>query len=94
MNTKVVGLIGTGVSLLGVQAATKGLNGIWHKATGRDAPALNDDPRDDRWTDIILFAVITGVVTTVIKTMVNRQVAEMKEKDELKREQKALGAGR
>lgn len=85
MNPKILGLIGTGASLVGVQAATKGLNATWKKATGREVPALNDDPRDDRWADILLFAVISGVVTTVVRTAVNRKVAQMKENGELKK---------
>lgn len=94
MNTKVVGLIGTGISVLAVQAVTKALDKTWNGVTGRPAPAKNEDPREDRWADIILFAVVSGVLTTVVKAAVNRTVAGMKEKEELKQERKAVGAGR
>ncbi|MDH5151419.1 DUF4235 domain-containing protein [Kocuria palustris] len=91
MNPKIIGLIGTGASVLGVQAATKGLDTTWKKVTGRQVPSKNDDPREDRWLDIVLFAVVSGVLTTVVRTLVNRQVAEQREKAELKEQEKAKG---
>ena len=91
MNPKIMGLIGTGASVLGVQAATKGLDATWKKVTGRQVPSKNDDPREDHWLDIVLFAVVSGVLTTVVRTLVNRQVAEQREKAELKEQEKAKG---
>lgn len=76
MNDKVLGLVGTGASLLGVTVANKGLTAVWGKITGNEPPAKNPDP-EERWADILLWAVITGVVTTVIKVAVTRQVAKM-----------------
>ncbi|MDO4253818.1 MAG: DUF4235 domain-containing protein [Kocuria sp.] len=76
MNDKVVGLAGTVASLVGVTVANKGLTAVWGKVTGHEPPAKNPDP-EERWADILLWAVITGVVTTVIKVAVTRQVARM-----------------
>ena len=89
MNPKIMGLIGTGASVLGVQAATKGLDATWKKVTGRPVPSKSEDPRDDLWLDIVLFAVLSGVLRTVVRTLVNRQVADQKEKAELKEQEKA-----
>lgn len=91
MNPKIIRLIGTGASVLGVQAATKGLDATWKKVTGHQVPSKGDDPREDRWLDIVLFAVVSGVLTTVVRTLVNRQVAEQREKAELKAQEKAKG---
>lgn len=84
MNPKILGLIGTGASVLGVKAATKGLDATWKQVTGRQVPSKSDDPREDRWVDIVLFAVVSGVLTTVVRTLVNRKVADQKEKAEQK----------
>ena len=50
MNPKIIGLIGTGASVLGVQAATKGLDATWKKVTGRQVPSCllytSPSPRD------------------------------------------------
>lgn len=89
MNPKILGLIGTGASVLGVRVASKGLDTTWNKLTGRPAPSKSDDPRDDRWADIVLFAVLSGVITTVVRAVVNRKIAELKEKEERKQEEKA-----
>ncbi|NHU85036.1 DUF4235 domain-containing protein [Kocuria sp. JC486] len=76
MNDKVVGLAGTAASLAGVTAANKGLGAVWAKLTGNPPPAKNPDP-EERWADILLWAVITGVVTTVVRVAVTRQVTKM-----------------
>ncbi|MDO5618610.1 DUF4235 domain-containing protein [Kocuria sp.] len=76
MNDKVLSLVGTAASIAGVTVANKGLTAIWGKVTGHEPPAKNPDPQE-RWADILLWAVITGVVTTVIKVGVTRQVAKM-----------------
>lgn len=81
MNDKILGLVGTAASIVGVTVANKGLTAVWGKVTGHEPPAKNPDP-EERWADILLWAVVTGVVTTVIKVGVTRQVAKMQENQE------------
>ena len=77
MNPKIIGLIGTGASVLGVQAATKGLDATWKKVTGRQVPSKNDDPREDRWLDIVLFAVVSGVPSRLRNTKASSEWSAM-----------------
>ncbi|MBN6810867.1 DUF4235 domain-containing protein [Kocuria marina] len=77
---KVMDIFGTVASLGGVALANKGLSAVWKQVTGNEPPAKNPDP-DEAWTDIIVWAVITGVVGTVIKVGISRQVAKFESKD-------------
>ncbi|KAA9395354.1 DUF4235 domain-containing protein [Kocuria coralli] len=81
MNDKVLGLVGTAASMVGITVANKGLSAVWGKVTGHEPPAKNPDP-EERWADILLWAVITGVVTTAIRVAVTRQVAKMQSDEE------------
>ena len=80
---KAMDIFGTVASLGGVALANKGLSAVWKQVTGNEPPAKNPDP-DEAWTDIIIWAVITGVVGTVIKVAVHRQMAKMENKPKSK----------
>ena len=80
MNTQILHLLCTGLSLGGVAVTNKVLAAGWKKVTGHEPPAKNPDP-DEAWTGIIIWAVITGVVGTVIKVGISRQVAKFESKD-------------
>ena len=77
---KVMDIFGTVASLGGVALANKGLSAVWKQVTGNEPPAKNPDP-DEAWTDIIIWAVITGVVGTVIKAGSSRQEAQLESRD-------------
>ncbi|MDN5631002.1 MULTISPECIES: DUF4235 domain-containing protein [Kocuria] len=73
---KAMDILGTVASLGGVALANKGLSAVWKQVTGNEPPAKNPD-EDEAWRDIILWAMITGVVGTVIKVGIARQVSKM-----------------
>lgn len=83
MNTKILELAGTGLSLGGVALSHKVLGSVWTRVTGNPPPAKNPDP-DEAWTAIIIWSVVTGLVGTLIKVGVHRQVAKMENKDKPK----------
>lgn len=64
-------IAGTAASLGGVALANKVLGLTWTKITGNEPPANNPDD-DERWRDIILWSLITGLVGTVIKVSIMR----------------------
>ncbi|CAL8899603.1 hypothetical protein KVA01_23880 [Kocuria varians] len=74
---KAMDILGTVASLGGVALANKGLSAVWKQVTGNEPPAKNPD-EDEAWRDIMLWAMITGVVGTVIKVGISRQVAKLK----------------
>ena len=76
MNTKVLELVGTGLSLGGVALSHKVLGAAWTRITGDPPPAKNPDP-DEAWSDIIVWALLTGLVGTLIKVGVQRAIAKM-----------------
>ncbi|NVC23073.1 DUF4235 domain-containing protein [Kocuria salina] len=76
MNTKVLELVGTGLSLGGVALSHKVLGAAWTRITGDAPPAKNPDP-DEAWTGIIIWSLVTGLVGTVIKVGISRQIAKM-----------------
>ncbi|KLU08773.1 MULTISPECIES: DUF4235 domain-containing protein [Kocuria] len=76
MNTKILELAGTGLSLGGVALSHKVLGAAWTRITGDPPPAKNPDP-DEAWTGIIIWSLVTGLVGTVIKVAISRQVAKM-----------------
>ena len=76
MNTKVLELVGTGLSLGGVALSHKVLGAAWTRITGDPPPAKNPDP-DEAWRDIIVWALLTGLVGTLIKVGVQRAIAKM-----------------
>ena len=80
MNTQILHLLGTGLSLGGVAVTNKVLAAGWKKVTGHEPPAKNPDP-DEAWTGIIIWALMTGLVGTVIKVGISRQVAKFESKD-------------
>lgn len=73
-------------SLGGVALSNKVLTAAWKKVTGNEPPAKNPDD-DERWRDIIIWAILTGIVGTVIKVGVSRKATEI----EAKRKAKDLG---
>lgn len=76
MNTKVLELVGTGLSLGGVALSHKVLGAAWTRITGDPPPAKNPDP-DEAWRDIIVWALLTGLVGTLIKVGIQRAIAKM-----------------
>ncbi|MUN62076.1 DUF4235 domain-containing protein [Kocuria sediminis] len=76
MNTKILELAGTGLSLGGVALSHKVLGAAWTRITGDPPPAKNPDP-DEAWTGIIIWSLVTGLVGTVIKVGISRQIAKM-----------------
>ena len=79
MNTKILELAGTGLSLGGVALSHKVLGAAWTRITGDPPPAKNPDP-DEAWTGIIIWSLVTGLVGTVIKVGISRQIAKMENK--------------
>ncbi|WP_460668864.1 DUF4235 domain-containing protein, partial [Kocuria himachalensis] len=79
MNTKVLELVGTGLSLGGVALSHKVLGAAWTRITGDPPPARNPDP-DEAWAGIIIWSLVTGLVGTVIKVAISRQIAKMENK--------------
>ncbi|MDO4918219.1 DUF4235 domain-containing protein [Kocuria sp.] len=77
---KVMDLLGTAASLGGVALSNKALSAVWKKVTGNEPPAKNPD-EDEAWRDIIIWAMVTGVVGTVIKVAISRQVAKLESDD-------------
>ena len=59
--------------------SNKILSATWKKVTGNNPPDKNPDD-DERWRDIILWAMITGTVGTVIKVAVSRKAAQFEAK--------------
>lgn len=76
MNMNPIQLAGTVASLGGVALSNKILSATWKKVTGNNPPDKNPDD-DERWRDIILWAMITGTVGTVIKVAVSRKAAQI-----------------
>ncbi|MBM7051514.1 MULTISPECIES: DUF4235 domain-containing protein [unclassified Rothia (in: high G+C Gram-positive bacteria)] len=70
-----VKLGGTAASLGGVALSNKVLSATWKRITGNEPPESNSDP-DERWRDIILWSLLTGLVGTIIKVSISR--AQMK----------------
>lgn len=73
---KAMDIFGTVASLGGVALANKGLSAVWKQVTGNEPPAKNPDP-DEAWRDIIVWALLTGLVGTLIKVGVQRAIAKM-----------------
>ncbi|MDO4252029.1 MAG: DUF4235 domain-containing protein [Rothia sp. (in: high G+C Gram-positive bacteria)] len=65
-------LAGTAASLAGVALSNKVLTASWKKITGNEPPASNPD-LEERWRDIILWSLLSGLVATVIKVSISRQ---------------------
>ncbi|MBD2761645.1 DUF4235 domain-containing protein [Kocuria sp. cx-455] len=74
--SKMYDLAGTAASLGGVALSNKVLTAGWKKVTGNEPPAKNPDP-DEAWRDIIVWALLTGLVGTIIKVGVQRAIAKM-----------------
>lgn len=79
-------LAGTVASLGGVALSNKILSATWKKVTGNNPPDKNPDD-DERWRDIIIWAMMTGTVGTIIKVAVSRQAS----KYEAKKSEDSLG---
>lgn len=71
MSNPLIKIVGTAASLGGVALANKVLSASWTKITGNQPPANNPED-DERWRDIILWSLITGLVGTVIKVSITR----------------------
>lgn len=67
----IIKLAGTAASLGGVALSNKVLAATWTKLTGNEPPTTNPDD-DERWRDIILWSLITGLVGTIIKVSISR----------------------
>lgn len=78
-----VKLGGTAASLGGVALSNKVLSATWKKITGNEPPANNPDP-DERWRDIIIWSLLTGLVGTVIKVSISRAQMNIEAKQEEK----------
>lgn len=74
--SKAIDLASTVASLGGTAVATKVLTAGWKKVTGNEPPAKNPDP-DEAWRDIIVWALLTGLVTTLVKVGVQRATAKI-----------------
>ncbi|MFC3481505.1 DUF4235 domain-containing protein [Kocuria carniphila] len=74
--SKAIDLASTAASLGGTAVATKVLTAGWKKVTGNEPPAKNPDP-DEAWRDIIVWALLTGLVTTLVKVGVQRAMAKI-----------------
>ena len=74
--SKAIDLASTVASLGGTAVATKVLTAGWKKVTGNEPPAKNPDP-DEAWRDIIVWALLTGLVTTLVKVGVQRAMAKI-----------------
>ena len=74
--SKMYDLAGTAASLGGVALSNKVLTAGWKRVTGNEPPAKNPDP-DEAWRDIIVWALLTGLVGTLIKVGVQRAIAKM-----------------
>ncbi|MDN5700704.1 MAG: DUF4235 domain-containing protein [Kocuria sp.] len=79
--SKAIDLASTAASLGGTAVATKVLTAGWKKVTGNEPPAKNPDP-DEAWRDIIVWALLTGLVTTLVKVGVQRAMAKLNEDDQ------------
>lgn len=78
-----VKLGGTAASLGGVALSNKVLAATWKKITGNEPPATNPDP-DERWRDIIIWSLVTGLVGTIIKVGISRAQVNFEAKDKYK----------
>ncbi|PZP37248.1 MAG: hypothetical protein DI613_02215 [Kocuria rhizophila] len=74
--SKAIDLASTVASLGGTAVATKVLTAGWKKVTGNEPPAKNPDP-DEAWRDIIVWALLTGLVTTLVRVGVQRAMAKI-----------------
>ncbi|MEX5272335.1 DUF4235 domain-containing protein [Kocuria sp. CPCC 205235] len=74
--SKAIDLASTAASLGGTAVATKVLTAGWKKVTGNEPPAKNPDP-DEAWRDIIVWALLTGLVTTLVRVGVQRAMAKI-----------------
>lgn len=74
--SKAIDLASTAASLGGTAVATKVLTAGWKKVTGNEPPAKNPDP-DEAWRDIIVWALLTGLVTTLVKVGIQRAMAKI-----------------
>lgn len=74
----------TAASLAGVALSNKVLSSSWKKITGNEPPAKNPN-EDERWRDIILWSLLTGLVGTVIKVAVSRQASRFEAKQSSRR---------
>lgn len=72
-------IAGTAASLGGVALANKVLAASWTRITGNEPPANNPN-EEERWRDIILWSLITGLVGTVIKVSITRAQHKMEAK--------------
>lgn len=76
-------IAGTAASLGGVALSNKVLSATWTRITGNEPPANNPD-NDERWRDIILWSLITGLVGTVIKVGITRAQYQIEAKSAAK----------
>ncbi|MDY6051303.1 MAG: DUF4235 domain-containing protein [Rothia sp. (in: high G+C Gram-positive bacteria)] len=72
-------IVGTAASLGGVALSNKILSATWTKITGNEPPANNPDD-DERWRDIIIWSLITGLVGTIIKVSITRAQRQLETK--------------
>lgn len=75
-------IAGTVASLAGVALSNKVLSATWKKITGNEPPANNPDD-EERWRDIILWSLISGLVATVIKVSISRKAHQIEAKRSL-----------
>lgn len=79
--SKVISLASTVASAAGAGLSTKILTAGWKRVTGNEPPAKNPDP-DEAWRDIIVWALLTGLVTTLVKVGVQRAMGKLESEDD------------
>ncbi|MFW0110745.1 DUF4235 domain-containing protein [Rothia sp. CCM 9417] len=76
-------IAGSAASLGGIALANKVLAASWVRITGNEPPENNPN-EEERWRDIILWSLITGLVGTLIKVSITRAQHKIETKSKLK----------
>ncbi|MFD1211879.1 DUF4235 domain-containing protein [Arthrobacter sp. GCM10027362] len=64
-------LMGTGVSIGSGLLASKIIDMVWKKVTGKDSPK-HDDDLENSLRSTLVFALVSGAVSTVIRVLSQR----------------------
>jgi hypothetical protein len=75
MGSLVWKVLGTGSAVLAATLAEKGLTTAWRAATG-DAPPVNPEDPDTRWSEAVAWAVLSGALIGVARLLATRRAAE------------------
>ncbi|MCG2623211.1 DUF4235 domain-containing protein [Arthrobacter sp. I2-34] len=63
--------LGTGVSIGAGLLASKLLDVVWKRATGKDSPKKDDD-MENSLRSVLVFAVVSGAVSAIIRVLSQR----------------------